>query len=70
MFLGLEEIALIDDNIDYWRATLSRRKLHALAQGLARGEEVKVEEGIAELVESKSPGSDQALERVKALRSR
>ena len=34
--------------MDYWRATLSRRKLHALAQGLARGEEVRVEEGIAD----------------------
>jgi hypothetical protein len=69
-FLGLKEIALIDDNMEYWRATLSRRKLHALVQGLERGRKVNVEEGIAELVESKSPGSDEALQAVKALRSR
>jgi hypothetical protein len=70
VFLGLDEIKLMDDNMEYWRTTLSRRKLHALAQGLERGDKVDVEQGIAELVESKSPGSDRALEGVNALRSR
>src|ERR1035441_5527728 len=37
VFLGLEEVALIEDNMEYWRATLSRRKLHTLAQGLEKG---------------------------------
>ena len=70
VFLGLDEVALIDDNMDYWRATLSRRKLHTLAQELEKGKRVDVENSIFELVESKSPGSERALEAVKSLRSR
>src|ERR1017187_1205498 len=70
VFLGLEEVALIEDNMEYWRATLSRRKRHTLAQGLEKGKPMDVGKGIADLVESKSPGSDKALQAVKALHSR
>src|ERR1017187_9535256 len=70
VYLGLEEIRLLDDTMDYWRATLSRRKLRDLVQGLQTGEDVEVEKRIPKLVEFKSPDSESAVQSVKELHAR
>jgi len=56
-FLGLEEMELLERNMDYWHATLSRRKLHATVQGLMRGEGEDLETTIKSLVEYTSGDS-------------
>lgn len=69
--LGIEEIALLEDNMNYWQATLSRRKLHALAWALERGKAPEdIGKEVRNLVESKSPQSEKAVAEVNALRSR
>jgi hypothetical protein len=64
--------------MSYWRETLSRRRLHALARELEGGEapddrekrEKHIEEKVRDLVESKSPESENAVAEVNKLRSR
>jgi hypothetical protein len=69
--LGTEDIALLEDNMNYWRETLSRRRLHALAWAIEGGKPREdIEKEVRNLVESKSPQSVKAVAEVNALRSR
>jgi hypothetical protein len=78
VYLGIGEVALLEDNMNYWRETLSRRRLHALARTLEGGKAPKeiekyleyVEKEVRNLVDSKSPGSENAVAQVNALRGR
>jgi hypothetical protein len=56
-FLGLVDMEMLEANMDYWRATLSRRKLHSTVQALMSGKGEDLEETIQSLVESKSADS-------------
>ena len=56
-FLGLDEMEMLERNMDYWHATLSRRKLHTTVQNLMKGKGEDLEKTIKSLVDSKSADS-------------
>ncbi|MBI1358246.1 MAG: hypothetical protein GC160_28255 [Acidobacteria bacterium] len=56
--VGLEAVEILGDNMDCWRSTLSRRKLHETVEKALNGDPLDAKEAVRELVESKGSGTD------------
>lgn len=65
--LGFPEIACIEGNMEHWRETLSKRKLHSLVTNLMRGGKVDRDTAIAQLLEFKNAASENTAESIRAL---